>query len=596
MCGIAGVVGRGAHRFRPEAERMLDALGHRGPDQRGLVERPDAVLGCRRLAIMDPAHGVQPIGSVDGGTWVVGNGEIYGHRAVRRSLGDPVLPSDSDMEVVVPLWQRHRTDLPAHLPGTFAVAVFDERTSTLLLARDAFGERPLYWTEPAPGVVAFASEPRALLDAGLAARTPDPAVLAEVVRTGYVPNGACIWEGMRSLPAASQLVLDLDQGRIVERRWWRPPEQQLAIDVPEAARAVRRGLERAVGDQLVADQPVGVLLSGGLDSSSVAVAAAGHQPGIQAFSYDAAVDSELGWAGAVAGAHPLDLHVYRRGEDCVADDLVAATRSWGEPLGDSSTLLTWQLARFARERVSVVLTGDGADELLGGYAVWARDALAAVGPEPGEPAPTRRRWPWRRAAPPAAPTGSAVARAYASYRSYARPSELEALGLPARSADDVDVSGYRWGTVEDICRFDLDHYLPGDILVKTDRASMAHGLEVRAPFLDRELAELCLSLPPTCKVDDVHEKLALRAAFGPDLPAGLIDRRKQGFGAPMDRWLARPDVDDLVGDLVRDPRSSLFELVDHDGVQALTGHGGQPAWTLLVVALWWTHHRAPAPP
>jgi asparagine synthase (glutamine-hydrolysing) len=326
-----------------------------------------------------------------------------------------------------------------------------------------------------------------------------------------------------------------------------------------------------------------VLLSGGLDSSSVAVAASDHQPGIAAFAYDVPGESEVAWAEAVASQHPLALEVCRIDEDQIAPDLVAASRSWGEPFGDSSALLTWQLARFARERVSVVLTGDGADELLGGYAAWARDALAATDP----PAP---RWRRRR------PEGSAIARAYAAHRQHVTLEDLAALGLPPRSAADVDVSPYRWGTVEDICRFDLDAYLPGDILVKTDRASMAHGLEVRAPFLDRTVADLCLRLPASSKVDEHHQKLALRGAFADRLPAGLADRPKQGFGAPMTRWLALPGVAALADDLIRDPRSPLFDLVDGDGARRLYDAGGQAAWTLLMVALWWGHHREPSAP
>lgn len=587
MCGIAGVVGQGAHRYRHQVERMLDALEHRGPDQRGLIERADAVLGCQRLAIMDPEHGLQPIGSEGEQVWAVGNGEIYGHRAVRRSLGDPVLPSNSDMEVVVPLWRRHGFDLAAHLPGTFALAVFDERTGRALLARDAFGERPLYWTEPAPGMVAFASEPRALLESGLVLRVADRAVIAEVLRTGYVPNGSCVWKGMRSLPAGGVLELDVGRARVVQRRWWHAPERQLDFTLADAADAVAAELDRAVAEQLEADQPVGVLLSGGLDSSSVTVTAAQHQPGITAFSCEVPLDSELNWAKAVAAVSNVDLQVCHIDEGTIGDDLLAASRSWGEPFGDSSAVLTWLLLRFVRERVSVVLTGDGADELLGGYAVWARDALLSSGPPPRVP----RRFPWVRAAPP---LGSDVARIYASYRNYVSPAELVALGLPPRSPDDIDVSAYRWGTVEDICRFDLDAYLPGDILVKTDRASMAHGLEVRAPFLDRRLAELCLTLPPHCKVDDHHEKLALRAAFADRLPEGLIDRRKQGFGAPMDRWFQLPDVDALIGDLIRDRQSPLYELIEEAGARPILAAGGQPAWTLLMVALWWQHHREPS--
>lgn len=586
MCGIAGIVGPGAEHRRDAVEAMLDALAHRGPDDHRVEVLPGAAIGARRLAVIDPAHGAQPV--VDGrGVVVAGNGEVYGYRRVRAALGME-LEGGSDLNVVAPLWHRHGPDLLAHLPGTFALALHDPSTATTMLARDPFGERPLYWAPLADGSLAFASEPEALLRSGLVERAVDRSVLAEVVRSGYVPPGSCIWQGIRSLGPGCSLVV-VGAGAPVERRWWEPPEVDADLDLADAVAWFRRAAASAVADQLVADVPVGLFLSGGLDSATIAGLAALDRPDLVAFTCRVAGADESTWARATAARHGLELRVLDVPAAPAPDVLVAAARSWGEPLGDSSSVLTWLLARFAREEVTVALTGDGADELLGGYASWAGEAspAAATGPR------RRHRRSRRR---PGAPSGpSDLARRYSTFRTAVSAAELASLGLPAMPTD-LDLSPYGHGTVEDLCRFDLDRYLPGDVLVKSDRASMAHGLEVRAPFLDRALAEGCLRLPADLKVRDGQTKVILREAMGHLWPPGLGDRPKQGFGAPVDRWLAAPGVRDLAQELLLAPGAAVAELLDPAGTASVVGRGGQPAWNLLATALWWEHHRlAPVP-
>jgi asparagine synthase (glutamine-hydrolysing) len=594
MCGIAGVVGPGASALADRVSAMIAALDHRGPDEHGVAVFDDAVLGNARLSIIDPTGGHQPLYGPDRSTALVCNGEIYGHGRLRAELADHPYRTGSDCEVVLALHERHGDDLLPHLPGTFALALWDDRRHRLLLARDRFGERPLYYAL-VDGLLAFASESAALAAGGFDRGEPDPAVVAEMLRQGYVPSGRSIWSGVESLPHASCLEWDTRRPPTV-RRWWSPPPVRAGASADEAARWFRDELDRAVQDQLVADVPVGAFLSGGIDSTTIAALAARHHPDLHAFTFDMPGESELEFARATADLHGMTLHVLSPDPADVAPAIEALPGAWDEPFGDSSALPTRMLSEFARREVTVVLTGDGADELLGGYLVWTRGLLRPGTPgslEDAAPTTGRRgllgRLADRRRARPADHT---VASRYASFRQYFDASDLRALGLPGLDAGDVDVTAYGYGTADDICRFDLDHYLPGDILVKTDRASMSHGLEVRAPFLDVAVAEGCLALPSEHKVDRTHEKLLLRRSFADLWPASVRDRSKQGFGSPMKSWLTLPDVVDLKAAYLLDPASPLFDLVEREAVAGYVDGNDQRTWNLLVLAIWWAHARA----
>lgn len=593
MCGIAGIVGPGAERHQGAVARMLDALVHRGPDEAGTWVGPSATLGTRRLAIIDPVGGHQPVIDEAAGVVVVANGELYGHDRVRAAHPDHPYRSDGDIEIVPALHRAHGDAFVAEVPGTFALALWEAGPQQLTLARDPFGERPLYVAERNDGLLLFASEPQALRASGLVDVELDRDVLAHVVRQGYVPPGRCIWHGIRSLGPGQLLRYRPGVGPSMVERWWHPPEvQEPCGGTSDPVAWFRQALERSVQDQLVADVPLGTFLSGGIDSSTVAALAARHHPRIDGFAFDMPEDSELPFARAVAERHAIDLHVLRPSGVDLVEALQDVATTWGEPLADSSTVPTLLLSRFVRGSVKVALTGDGADELLGGYLCWARSMLDPADPARRAQEASPRRW-WRSARPDPAsvPKGTAVARGYADFRSYFSAEELRALGLPGVSGDDVDLSTYGRGTADDIARFDLDHYLAGDILVKTDRASMAAGLEVRAPFLGREVAEGCLRLPARWKVDADTEKLLLRQAFADLLPPEVLARPKQGFGSPMARWLAEPAVAELIQAELVDSSAPIFDVLDHAAVQPHLAALDQRTWTLLTVATWWRVHR-----
>jgi len=577
---------------------MVAALRHRGPDEHGLAVFDDAVLGSARLSIIDPDGGHQPLHDPDERVALVCNGEIYGHRRLRSQFRDYPFRSGSDCEVILPLHREYGDDLLPHLPGTFAFALWDDRSRSLLAARDRFGERPLYFATTDDGLLAFASESGALLASGLFDPRPDPEMVAQMLRQGYVPSDRSIWSGIRSLGHASRLRWRTGSAPAIDR-WWSPPEVDRDISEDDAADWFRTALDRAVQDQLEADVPIGAFLSGGIDSTTIASLAARHHRDLHAFTFDMPGQSELSFARATAERHGITLHVCRPDTTDMAEQILGLADVWDEPFGDSSALPTNQLSRFARERVKTVLTGDGADELLGGYLVWARNCLepaAPAGEGEGGRGPLRNlagrlRTMARDAGRPTV-DGSLVAQRYSSFRQYFDAADLVALGLPGLDASMVDLGGYRHGTMDDISRFDLDHYLPGDILVKTDRASMAHGLEVRSPFLDVEVAEGCLALPPHHKVNATHEKLLLRRAFSDLWPASVRDRPKQGFGAPMEDWLALPDVVELKRAQLSDPASALFDLVDHATVQPFVERNDQRTWNLLMLSIWWARCRS----
>jgi asparagine synthase (glutamine-hydrolysing) len=608
MCGIAGLVGPGAANHVERVASMIAALQHRGPDEHGLAVFDEAVLGNARLSIIDPAGGRQPLYGPGRRTALVCNGEIYGHHRIRAQHPEYPFTTGSDCEVALTLYHAHGDRFLPHLPGTFALALWDDQRRTLHLARDRFGERPLYYATTDDGLLAFASESRALRIAGFGGVSPDPAMVAEMLRQGYVPSGRSIWSDVMGVPHASRLTLRPDEPPMVER-WWTAPEVGPDVADDEAARWLRQELDRAVRDQLEADVPLGTFLSGGIDSTTIAALAARHHPHIHAFTFDMPGDSELRFAQETAELHGMTLHALRPDVDAIVDLIADLPSAWDEPFGDSSAVPTRLLSEFARDHVKVALTGDGADELLGGYLVWARGMLTPG--TPGAPAAASagaeapnvgttdrlRRLLGRvgRSKPTSGTdTGSEVARRYAAFRQYFDATELERLGLPGTDARDVDVAAYRYGTADDICRFDLDHYLPGDILVKTDRASMAHGLEVRSPFLDVRVAEGCLALPARHKVDGTHEKLLLRRAFRDLWPDSVATRAKQGFGSPMAQWLALPAVAELKRAHLSDPRSALFDLVDHAATQPYVDRNDQQTWNLLMLSIWWTSCRAKA--
>ncbi len=604
MCGIAGIVGLNAQHHQMALARMVAALRHRGPDGDGVHLFANCALGHTRLSVIDVAGGAQPMLAPDGQTAVVFNGEIYGYKALRASLQSTyAFRTLSDTEVLLALYESRQETMLDVLPGMFAFAIWDQRRRELFCARDRFGEKPLFYATAGDGAFIFASELKAIVASGLIDPVVDTDSVAHYLRYLYVHPRRTIYRNIRVLPPAHRLLYR--DGEIDVAPYWTLPAPGPRIEVDDAVRQFRDLLSRAVSAQLVADVRVGAFLSGGLDSSTIVALAANEHPRFRTFAFGfGPVIDELPFARSIAeryGTDHLELSVDDAG---VAELLPRMATVYDEPFGDSSNIPTYLLCRCAREHVTVALTGEGSDELLGGYAYWYRplfDMERAADRLTLQTAVARlaggicRRF---GVAPPEwvshANAGNALrsrwgtpAAAHADQCSYFSRVEVGRLLEEDTRRDDRAVDD---STLDQVLREDLMTYLPGDILVKADRASMAHGLELRAPFLDREFASFCISLPLQLKITRSADKVILRRAFAESWTPAIRARGKQGFGAPVAAWLQRPKVRALARDVLYDPASRLYDVISYDAAAETRERGDYKTWALLVLGIWAAAH------
>ncbi len=578
MCGIAGIVGERAATVDDRLDAVLAALAHRGPDGNGRFSAPGVRLVHTRLSIVDVAGSPQPMTSASGRFTVVFNGEIYGYRRLRERIAGYSFVSQGDTEAILALAETAPARLPRALEGMFAFAVWDAEERRLVLARDRFGEKPLYYAKLADGSLAFASEIKALVAFGVVARGVDAASVSHYLHYLCSPPDRTMHAGIASLPPGCTLAWRAGEVRVT--RYWDPPAPR-AIDEAEAAAELRRLAESAVADELIADVEVGALLSGGLDSSTIVALAARAGASIRTFSFGfVGLKDERPFAREVAAKYATR-HEETTDEAAVGELLVKMTDVYDEPFADSSNVATYLLCKSVAKHVKVVLSGDGADELFGGYDFWYQRTDER-----------RREGAARRLA--RSVLGDTLLRHHEQVRDLFPASALARCGYGAKAETSP---WYRRSPLaprlppeeraESVLAADTCDYLPADILVKVDRAAMAWGLEIRAPFLHPALSDYAASLPWPLKVADGRQKRVFRRAFGELWPDSLHGRGKQGFGAPLADWLERPDVRALWGDAVASSSTPLAELFDRKRLHAAAGAlDPQQRWTLLVLALW----------
>jgi asparagine synthase (glutamine-hydrolysing) len=608
MCGIAGFAGRaGGERERDVSLRsMCAAIVHRGPDEEGRYLAADVALGMRRLSVMDPAMGQQPMSNEDGTIQLVFNGEIYNHRELRRGLAarGHTLATSSDTEVIVHLYEEMGDDVVDALRGMFAFALWDTRRRRLLIARDRVGIKPLHYWPHAGGLV-FASELRSLLAMPeFTARVSPPAV-AQYLTFGYVPETHCIFEGVQKLPPGHRLTWE-PEGAIRVERYWSPLRDQRADVADDEAIDTLRGLLReSVALHLEADVPLGAFLSGGIDSSTVVAQMAQLVPGrVKTFSigFDEASHNEAPHAALVAreiGTEHTEL-IVRPDADSLVDSVITG---FDEPFGDSSALPTFLVSQMAREHVTVALSGDGGDELFGGYTRYAellsrrelpavaRAALARVAAHLPHGARGRNRLldmsrtlQGRYAATVAVP---------ANAREGGMLSDPLAAEIPPMdallSAAFSPVAGR--DLLAQMTAVDLATYLPGDILTKVDRMSMSVSLEARVPLLDHHIVEFAMALPSRLKQRDGVGKWLLRQAITGLVPPRVLAHPKHGFGVPLARWF-REDLRYRL-DALMEPESRIAPYVDREAVTRLvrehrTGRRDHShiLWRLVALEIW----------
>jgi asparagine synthase (glutamine-hydrolysing) len=562
MCGICGLVSLRGDQVDPGAlEAMNDALVHRGPDSAGTLVDGPVGFGMRRLAIIDLAGGDQPIGNEDGSVQVVQNGEIYNYRELRARLeaAGHRFATQSDTEVLVHLYEERGPGFVDELRGMFALALWDARRRRVVLARDRYGIKPLYYRADGDAL-SFASELDALHRRRGVPREIDLDALQAYLAFNSVPAPLTIFRGTRKLPAGHVLVCDLGSGEPALRRYARPApvaaDEVRRESAAELAEELRARLRDSVRAHLVADVPVGVLLSGGIDSSALTAFAAMETSGpVSTFSigFEEGSFDERRRARLVAERYGTVHHELVLRPNAL-ELLPAIVDAFDEPFADSSAIPTYLISQLARGHVKVALSGEGGDELFGGYYTYAADALA---PRFGGVAARLRPLIERL------PSSSAAAALDYRAKRFARGAHLpplerhhawkEIFSSDARAElvvdgrrgdfDPVDLLRTRYAETEgaeELARLmdvDLGVYLVDDLLVKTDRASMAHSLEARVPFLDPVVTSFALALPGRLKIRGLQKKRLLRQAVAPLLPAEIVRGRKRGFSIPAAAWL-----------------------------------------------------------
>ena len=609
MCGIYGLVGTPEVGIEAPLRRMANTLVHRGPDGDGRHVTESAGLGCRRLAIIDVAGGAQPLSSEDGDVVAVCNGEIYNHAALRRGLEarGHRFRTQSDVEVIPHLYQERGPDFVRELDGMFGLAVWDARRRRLVIARDRLGEKPLYYAATPRGF-AFASEPKALLASGLVPAAANWDALATYLRTGWVGTPGSAFAGIGKLPPGGRLVLEGESLQF-DRYWEVTPllaEPPLAIGLDEAARQLRQHIVRAVSAALVSDVAVGVFLSGGLDSTAIASVARQQLGALSTFAlgFDVPGFDEREHAGCAARALATRHHTLTITPQLFLDGTRDLVRILDEPLADPALVPTFLLSRFARAEVKVVLVGEGGDELFAGYPTylggalashWAtlpagmRRTLAAAAPLLGAPAGNNTvRWLVRRFLEAADAPAAARHRAWTGCVPPERLAALAADGGPLVAPPEPETPAGR-SAVDALLALDLTDYLPDDLLVKLDRASMAASLEGRAPFLDHHLVEFACRLPVELKLRGVATKRVLRAAVADLVPPSIRRRVKRGLTVPLAAWLAGPLLSFTRDTLARlDPAvfrpAAVQALLDEHVARRRDNR--RELWALVMLQLW----------
>ena len=625
MCGITGWANLDSYTPAPAGARellhaMCERMVHRGPDSEGSYVTNGVALGMRRLAIIDLVTGEQPVFNEDKSVSAVLNGEIYNYRELRTDLEKRghAFRSASDTEVLPHLYEEYGDEMIRELNGMFAFALWDNRRRRLLIARDRFGEKPLYW-----GVfdktLLFASEPKVLLAHPSVKPSLNLQALRQYLSFDYVPAPLSIYDGINKLPAAHKLVLE--DGRVHTERYW-CLSYKTAEPVPsedEAAEHLRELMADAVRMRLVSDVPLGVLLSGGVDSSTVAALAVRASPeAVKTFSISFAEASfdESAYARGVAKFLGTDHHEERLSANLAAN-LVSEIGAWmDEPFSDPSLVPTYLLSRFTRKHVTVALGGDGGDELFAGYPMYAGLRWAEFYKRvpsflrAGVVEPLVRRLPvktknlsfdYKALRFVTGAKYDPVARHHVWFGSFTPEEQIDLLTPDALATSDSDIYAQARQFAEECDSQDLVTqmqsvdtrlYLAEDILTKVDRASMAVSLEVRAPFLDPRVAEFAASLPGHYKLRGQKTKYILKKAVKELLPPFVTRRGKKGFGVPVAEWLKvklRPLARDLLSpERVR--RAGVFNpeyiaRLQDEHERGVANHR-KLLWTLLMFELW----------
>ncbi len=600
MCGIVGIIQKDAKKYSKELSSMVKKLKHRGPDEKGAYFFNSCALGHTRLSIVDLKSGQQPMLNNNSDTAIVFNGEIYGYKDIKKNLNYNY-KTNSDTEVILSLYEKYGFDTPTHLPGMFSFAIWDDKNQELFCARDRFGEKPFYYAIGKNNEFIFASEIKSILASNLITPILDTDSLTHYLKHLYISPTKTIYKNIFTLPPAHKLTYTpgvLPSGRknnkIHIERYWDVPEINKNIKLDETLHKFNYLLEKSVKSQLVADVPVGVFLSGGMDSSAITALASHNQKNIKTFSFGFENSfNELNYAKEVSKKFNTDHTELLEDDFNIANLIVEMQDIYDEPFADSSNIPTYLISKAAKQHVKTVLTGDGGDELFGGYTSWYKPLyyMQSKNDFSNFLASTsnlktfyyfvngiKYRKKYRN-----------LIDAHVAKNTYFSNSDLESLNLKNNDSPICN------NNLESIFNYDIKNYMPGDILAKTDRASMANGIELRSPFLDVDFANFCLSLPLKFKITRKNDKFILKEAFKDKLPENIINRKKQGFGSPVDKWLKTDSVEILINEYLKDSSKKIFKILPFDKSQIFINKNNYQTWILLILSIWMEKHEFQIP-
>ncbi|MFX4303337.1 asparagine synthase (glutamine-hydrolyzing) [Alicyclobacillus tolerans] len=615
MCGICGTVERsGKHAQQDMLLAMTRSMVHRGPDEEGIYLDKEAGLGFRRLSIVDLAHGHQPMTNEDQSVWVVFNGEIYNHKNLRKDLihRGHQLKTESDTEVLVHLYEEHGVEMVHLLRGMFAFAIWDVRKREMVLARDRFGIKPLYYTHSPNGLL-FASEMRSLLASGQINRQLNHQALWDYLTFQYVPDPQTILADVQKLPPGHYL--RYRQGNIDMTRYFTPRflEREDWTESEHVDR-VRQSLEDSVRLHLQADVPYGAFLSSGVDSSSIVALMKKYDTEVKTFSVG--FNDASGWYNELASARDTARALGTEHREIsvsaaqFAERLPEILQALDEPIADVSACALYFVAELAAEDVKVVLSGEGADELFAGYPIYHEPrslkmfsqfpswVLRAIGGVAGRlPAGLKGRGFLERGSLPLERRFVGNAKIFSEE---AKSMLMEQFFRTHSSFHVTDPVYQAFADLPEITRMqliDMHTWLPGDILMKADKMTMAHSIELRVPFLDNRVLEAASAIPESMRIQGRTTKAILRKAVRDLLPENVVSRPKLGFPVPVSTWLAGSMGEMALEWIVESP---LMDWLSKNEVESLfrrhqegERHLWRELWTLVTMAAWLNHFLQP---
>ena len=595
MCGIAGIIIPNARNYSRELQKMTDAIAHRGPDSEHQEFYENAALGHRRLSIVDLSEtGKQPLFSPLKKECIVLNGEIYGYLDLKKKYSDYHYRGTSDTEVILAMYQAKGKDLLNDLPGMFAFAIWDENKQELFCARDRFGEKPFYYALGNNGEFIFASEIKAILASELIKPEINQEALSHFLQYGYVSAYQSIYSNIFTLPPAHFLLFK--EGKIHQERYYSIPKKDLQINLSDAKDEFSHLLKNAVQKQLIADVEVGSFLSGGLDSSTIVAMVSEFKPKQTTISFGySGENSELKYAEEIAKKYQTNHIEIHENRGNISADLQKISPFFDEPFSDMSYTPQFKICQAAARHLKVVLGGDVGDELFGGYNFYTIEEKLRNHFSYGNILVKFGLKQFGKLKETSYLTQQNIAHKNIldfhqnSVRNYFSPKEIRSLGIRSKYHQEYSFIADP-NSLNDIMRTDLEKYVPGNMLVKSDRMAMANSLEVRTPFLDKDFAEFCIQLPENLKLDSANDKIILRETMKDYWTEKVQKRGKQGFGSSVETWFEEESLLQLSDQLLKTKDSPVFKLIDFSATQKFLNQD-KKHWNLLQLALWAENYK-----